>query len=522
MSCSTNPLQVVWFKRDIRVHDHRPLARAAAAGPVLPLYIVEPEYWRLPDSSHRHYMFLREGLQALRADLTKLGQPLIIRVGNAVDVLQELFDELPIAALWSHQETGNAWTYDRDKQVAAWCQQMHLPWKEERQDGVIRRLGSRDGWAGKWDAFMQEPITPAPRVLPAIETLDIGALPSAEDIGFQYDGHVRRQPGGRTEAVGTLDSFLFERGKSYQRAMSSPVSARDTCSRLSPYIAWGMISVREVAQAAWSRNSDLQLNPGKDSSIWRRSLSSFAGRLHWRCHFMQKLEDEPRLEYENLHPAYDGLRSYGENSPLFAAWATGQTGYPFLDACMRSLIATGWLNFRMRAMLMAVASYHLWLDWRRTGEHLARLFTDYEPGIHWSQVQMQSGTTGINAVRVYNPVRQGYEQDPGGRFVRQWLPELAPVPDAFIHEPWKWPRLQDTVDDAYPVPVFDHEITARVAKEKIWAVRKTAGHKDIARQIAEKHGSRKSGMTHRMRASGTQRSRSKQRRKPDPQLNLFD
>ena len=134
----------------------------------------------------------------------------------------------------------------------------------------------------------------------------------------------------------------------------------------------------------------------------------------------------------------------------------GETGLPFVDACMRSLNATGWINFRMRAMLMAVASYHLWLDWRAPGEHLARQFTDYEPGIHWPQVQMQSGTTGINTVRIYNPVKQGHDQDPDGAFVRRWVPELRDVPDAFIHEPWRWEQAGSVLDRVYPAPIVDH------------------------------------------------------------------
>ena len=95
---------------------------------------------------------------------------------------------------------------------------------------------------------------------------------------------------------------------------------------------------------------------------------------------------------------------------------------------MRALRHHGWINFRMRAMLMSVASYQLWLPWRQSGEALARLFVDYEPGIHWNQCQMQSGTSGINTVRIYNPIKQGLDHDPEGRFIRQWLPELRDVP----------------------------------------------------------------------------------------------
>jgi deoxyribodipyrimidine photo-lyase len=170
------------------------------------------------------------------------------------------------------------------------------------------------------------------------------------------------------------------------------------------------------------------------------------------------------------------------------AWEKGETGIPFVDACMRSLNATGWLNFRMRSMLMAVASYHLWLDWRQPGLHLARMFTDYEPGIHWSQVQMQSGTTGMNTIRIYNPVKQGRDQDPTGAFTRRWLPELADVPDAVLQEPWRW---EGAARLRYPAPIVDVAEAARMAREAVWAVRKSEGFAPQAARIVDRHASRK-------------------------------
>ena len=145
-------------------------------------------------------------------------------------------------------------------------------------------------------------------------------------------------------------------------------------------------------------------------------------------------------------------------------------------------------------MLVAVSSYHLWLDWRRPGEHLARLFTDYEPGIHWPQMQMQSGTTGINTVRIYNPVKQGHDHDPDGVFIRRWVPELADVPDAFIHEPWTWEAAGQVLGKAYPFPVVDHLAAAQQARQKVWAVRRGPDYRQAANAIQDKHGSRKSGM----------------------------
>jgi deoxyribodipyrimidine photo-lyase len=240
-----------------------------------------------------------------------------------------------------------------------------------------------------------------------------------------------------------MQSFHQERGELYRSAMSSPLEGESACSRLSPYLAFGAISLREVAQATQRQQAELKRLEGDKPKNWRASMASFTKRLHWRSHFMQKLESEPRLEFQNLHPAYDGLRtSATSDAALLEAWQKGETGLPFVDACMRYLTATGWLNFRMRAMLMSVASYHLWLHWREPGLHLARLFTDYEPGIHWPQTQMQSGTTGINTVRIYNPIKQGYDQDPKGEFVRRWVPELASLNEAEIHEPSKSQQVQ--------------------------------------------------------------------------------
>ncbi|KJZ17116.1 FAD-binding domain-containing protein [Loktanella sp. S4079] len=498
-------MQIVWFKRDLRVTDHRALAMAAEVGPVLPLYIVEPELWRQPDASYRQWAFVAETLSELRVDLARIGQPLVIRSGTAIDVLTELKKRLGSIALWSHEETGNGWTYQRDLMVAAWCRDQGVPWREVQNHGVWRRLKSRNGWSAQWDALMKRSVSSVPRLAPI--DLDVGGVPSASDLGFEDDRCTERQVGGRRAGIERLDSFLNQRGEFYQSAMSSPVEGATACSRLSPYLAWGALSIREVTQATQARRRALP----PMAKEWRKSLRSFSGRLHWHCHFIQKLEDEPSIEVENLHRLYDGLRPQTPDATLLAAWTRGETGYPFLDACMRSLRACGWLNFRMRAMVMAAASYHLWLDWRAPGLHLARMFTDYEPGIHWSQVQMQSGTTGINAVRIYNPVKQGYDQDPKGVFIRKWLPELAMLPDTYIHEPWKADNAAKVIGGRYPVRVFDHLLAAKAAREKVWSVRKGRPFREQAQAIVTKHASRKS----------TRRTLKKTAKAPDTrQLNL--
>ena len=487
----TGLLNIVWFKRDLRVEDHRALAHAAQRGPVLPLYIAEPDFWAEPDASARQWAFVEESLRELQQALRRLGQPLCIIIGDAADIFKRIHAEYGIASLWSHEETGNGWTFARDLAVAAWAREAGIPWHEPRQFGIIRRLKSRDGWASAWDRDMAEPLTPSPRALPPVAGHWPTHIPTFAELGIHPDPCPHRQRGGRAAALATLDSFLNERGRAYRYQMSSPVTAFDSCSRISPHLTWGTISMREVFQAASKRIHSIRHLNDHVSKSWRASLISFMGRQHWHCHFMQKLEDEPRLEFENLHWAYNGLRPDEADPTRLAAWIEGKTGFPFVDACMRALHQHGWINFRMRAMLMSFASYHLWLPWRATGLHLARQFVDYEPGIHWSQVQMQSGTTGINTMRVYNPVKQGLDQDPTGAFVRAYVPELEEVPDAFIHQPWLWFGFSAS---SYPTPIVDHEQAARAAREALSQIRKGPTHSEVSHAIAKKHGSRRAGI----------------------------
>ena len=490
----TPHLQIVWFKRDLRITDNRPLLEAARRGPVLPLLIIEPDYWREPDASMRHYNFLRETAEELQTALGRLGQPLIVRVGDAVETLESLRQSHSVAALWSHAETGNGWTFARDRAVAAWARSHSVTWHEIRQDGVVRRLADRNGWARRWDAVMAEPIADAQIALQPLHTVAPLAFPEAKDLGLAPDGCVGPQTGGRAAGLAALDGFFQHRGRDYRRAMSSPLEGAEACSRVSPYLAWGALSMREVTQKSWARMRDLKADRSSDAPAWRGAMISFSGRLHWHCHFMQKLESEPALEFNALHPATRGLRPADADPELLAAWSKGQTGFPFLDACMRSLNATGWLNFRMRAMVTSFASYNLWQPWRASGLHLARQFTDYEPGIHWPQVQMQSGTTGINTIRIYNIIKQGYDQDSAGLFVRQWVPELASVPDQFVHEPWLWHGASVILGKSYPERVVDLAASTKLAKDRIFAARGTRAFRAAADAIQDKHGSRRSGL----------------------------
>ena len=481
-------MHIVWFKRDLRIEDNEALGQAAKRGTILPLYILEPELWRQPDMSHRHYIFLKDCLFELSQELEKLGQKLIIKVGNVVEVLEELNKCYSIDGLWSHRETWNGWTFERDRSTKRWCNAKNIPWHEPIQNGVVRRLKDRDGWATGWYHQMKKPF--ADKLLKLVP-LDISTdtFPNYSDISLRNHGSSDLQKGGRSEALKLLQSFLYERGEGYSKKMSSPVTAFESCSRLSAHLAFGTLSIREVFQAYERRNQEIKRMPRGKKGKWPSSMQSFSGRLRWHCHFIQKLEDEPRIEFENMHPAYDGLREDDFNEDYFEAWKSGMTGYPMVDACMRALTATGWLNFRMRALVMSFASYHLWLHWRKSALHLANLFTDYEPGIHYNQVQMQSGTTGINAIRIYNPIKQGIDHDPEGIFIRYWIPELQEMDQTFIHMPWYAPSQMN----GYPPPIVDEKKARKSAAEKLYDRRKNSTtYKETAQKILSKHGSRRS------------------------------
>ena len=313
----------------------------------------------------------------------------------------------------------------------------------------------------------------------------------------------RRQRGGRLAALEVLHDFLDARSGQYRGGISSPLKAPTACSRLSPYLAWGCLSLREVVQASRARVAAL---PEGDRR--RAGLSAFLSRLYWHCHFIQKLESEPALEFRNLHRGYDGLREHDWNPAHFDALVAGRTGWPLVDACVAMLRETGWINFRMRAMLVSVAAYPLWLHWREIGLWLARAFLDYEPGIHWSQLQMQSGTTGINTTRVYNPIKQARDHDPNGVFVRRWLPALRRVPDTWLFEPWRMPadvaaRHGLRLGEDIALPPVELETATRAAKARVHALRAQPEVRAAKAAIVERHGSRKRPEGRRRKASAS-------------------
>jgi deoxyribodipyrimidine photo-lyase len=509
MKDNVSMLQVVWFKHDLRTKDHQPLSSAAKNGKVLALYVFEPDLMMADDYASQHYGFAKECLLSLKAELKEINPTceLSIEHADVLAVLKRLLQLNGHFVLWSHEETGNDLSFLRDRAVGEWCRQSGITWHQIPNNGVVRRLRSRDVWSKTWTARMTNEPLSSPTQLLACDPSLIQAdwpdqLRSVSWLEMQSKGpdKLNRQRGGLVPGNECLRTFFVERCFDYRREMSSPLSAQHACSRLSTYLAFGVFSIRQVITQLQKARAHWMAVPVANRPVGViASLKSFESRLHWHCHFIQKLESEPRMEFRNVHSAYDALRTERDTDGTFAkrldAWKTGTTGFPMIDACMRMLLETGWINFRMRAMLVSFSSYQLWLHWREPALHLARQFLDYEPGIHYPQVQMQSGTTGINTIRMYNPIKQAKDHDPEGVFVRRWLPELANVPAPYIFEPWTMPvslqlAFKCEIGTHYPAPIIDLQSASRAARDQVWAVRDDRGFKQLASAIVKQHASR--------------------------------
>lgn len=473
---------VIWVKRDARLADNACLTEAERLGlDTLPLFCFEPSVLGAEDASAMHQHAQWQAVEHLRCQLRRMGADILVAHGEVVDKLAKLRERLPFTHLFAHEEIGNAITYRRDLAVAQWCRERGITYREFPQSSVRRGGVNRDRLGEMWRSRI---AACGPLPVPAIHQ-SAGLRELAASTGFPGVLRVAPvgdwQPVSEADASNTLEDFLGRRGLWYRGGISSPNSAFTAGSRLSVHLAWGTITARQVWHQVRARLAEL--DPAEPhAGRWRKSLQAFLSRLHWRDHFTQRLESEPELEFRGIHPCYRDV-PYENDEGLHAAWREGRTGYPLVDAVMRCLAATGFVNFRMRAMVVSFACHVLHLDWRLIHPHLARVFRDYDPGIHLNQLQMQAGVVGWNAIRVYNPTKQLADWDPDCRFVRRWLPELRDQPAGRIQSGEPLPD--------YPQPVVPFAARARQMTDHLYSIRKTAEAKASTGAVYLRHGSRR-------------------------------
>jgi deoxyribodipyrimidine photo-lyase len=450
---------VVWHRRHLRVEDHPAVARATDEYDVVcPLFVFDPRFYGDDAlACDARLRFLHECLDDLGDQYERRDTGLVFAHGDPLTVLGRVLD-----AGWDVLATVDpGGRYGRERDARADDRGVTFI---DGDDGLRHGGGdTRDGWADHVESYFEgTPSSPAesgfgghdvssPVTVAAVERAH-GVDPSKESVPV----------GGRKPALARMERFL-DRIAEYPGSISAPAEAKTGTSRLSPYLRFGCLSVREVYRALERETPD------------GRAASFFRDRLYWNRHYNQKLADWTGWTERAVNPVFRGLNRDSRDSERIEAWKAGETGFPMVDASMRCLRETGWLNFRMRAMCASVFGYILKQPWWVGADWFYYHLVDADPAINYTQWQYQTGLTGLRAVRIYDPRKQVRDNDPEGTFVHRWVPELAAVPPEHLDEPEKMPlSLQSEVGvqigEDYPRPIVDFEAERHAARERFAAL----------------------------------------------------
>lgn len=446
---------IVWHRRDLRADDNKALYEASKiTKTVLPVFVIDPFFFRKDkETCDDRIFFMFECLKDLDRQYQQIGSSLIVLFGNTLEQLGRLKDKYD-ASVYYNYDTNMPFGFERDFEAS----------KKEgfcgfNNDAVIRdKKDTRTKWAEQCQEYFESKLLEANApLLPHGEKSTI----TFEEVIEKYSLKKQKEDvpkGGSLEAMRRLNKFILNIDK-YPSSISKPYLAELFTSRISAHLSFGCISTRQVYQKI------------AQSKVKPKARQFYLSRIYWNQYFTQKLEDFPRATSEPINPYFKNVKTIAKPNPYFIeAFKKGRTGFPLIDASVRALIKTGFANFRMRAMLASFFSLILKQDWKVGADWMHYHLIDADTAINYEQWQMQSGLVGVHPLRLYNPTKQIFDNDPEGKFIKKYVPELKGITTIeYLAEPWKFrdqieKQANIRIGKDYPLPIVNFTEEMRAAR----------------------------------------------------------
>lgn len=462
--------RLIWFRRDLRVHDLPALAAAADAGTTVPVFVFDDRLltgYRF--ASPVRVNFMLGCLEVLRSSLRDLGGDLYFRRGQPETVLCELARQTGAASVhWTSD--ASPWAAGRDARVSAALEAQGVSPCPHPGSFIVADPGEIVSGKGTpytvyspffkaWKDIPRRPLEDPPAQLSSPEELEPGEIPTLGDLGFPEDSDTRAtsfEPGEKAAREAT-HSYLNDGLADYAESRNSPSGGS---SRLSPYIRWGCLSPLEL-------EVKLGLREGKGPAVFRKELA-------WREFYASVLLNFPEVTSTEFQERYRGTLDWHKDPELLEAWKAGRTGYPLIDAGMRELLQDGWMHNRVRMVVASFLTKDLHIDWREGERWFMERLVDGDLASNnggWQWVTSVGTDPAPYFQRMFNPMTQQERFDPDGEYVRRWIPELRSVPDEHLVRPWLMSGEEQAqagcrIGIDYPEPVIDHAQERRIAVER--------------------------------------------------------